>query len=311
MLEGHSIMPSQSPARILAAIDVGTNAARLKLAEVRPNGKLQSVQERRDAIRPGEGVFRTGKVAPQAEKRLVDTLREYAEICASARAMVRAVATSSLRDAVNGRQVRQRVKDETGVDLEIISGLEEARLICMAVLEGAGRQERSLVIDIGGGSTEVIRATGATPKQMYSLALGTVRLTERFDCGDRVEPKELEKLREYAQAVVVDGLGGNGAKSLNGVYGSSGTVRSLVAYAGSKKEPTIRLDKLSQAVEELAAMSAKERLEIFEPRRADVVVAGAVILEALAEQLGFEEVRSVDRGLRDGVLLDLLRRLDG
>jgi exopolyphosphatase/guanosine-5'-triphosphate,3'-diphosphate pyrophosphatase len=296
---------------VLAAIDVGTNAARLKLAEVRSNGKLQSLQERRDAIRPGEGVFRTGKMAPQAQERLLETIQAYAKICREHGARTRAVATSSLRDAANGPQVRTNVREATGIDLEVISGSEEARLICLAVLEDVKNTDRSLVIDIGGGSTEVIRATGTNPKQLYSLQLGTVRLTERFDCGDRVEPERLSRLRDHAQAVVVEGLGLNGGKPLDAVYGSSGTIRSLVSFAGSKKEPTIRRDKLSKAVEELAAMSTKKRLDYFEPRRADVIVAGAVILEALAEHLGFEEVRAVDRGLRDGVLMDLLGRLDG
>jgi exopolyphosphatase/guanosine-5'-triphosphate,3'-diphosphate pyrophosphatase len=295
----------------LGAIDVGTNAARLKLAEIHSNGKLHTLQERRDPIRPGEGVFRTGSMAPQAQERLLETIQEYARICREHGARTRAVATSSLRDAANGPQVRAHVREATGIDLEIISGSEEARLICLAVLEDAKATERSLVIDIGGGSTEVIRATGTNPKHLYSLLLGTVRLTERFDCGDRVDPERLKALRDHAQAVVVEGLGLNGGKPLDGVYGSSGTIRSLVSFAGSKKEPTIRREKLSKAVEDLAALSAKKRLDYFEPRRADIIVAGAVILEALAEHLGFEEIRAVERGLRDGVLMDLVRELDG
>ena len=296
---------------VLAAIDVGTNAARLEVAEVRPKRKLQAIAESRDAIRPGEGVFRTGKMAPAAQERLLATIREYAKICRGQGARTRAVATSSLRDASNGRQVRANVREATGIDLEIISGSEEARLICLAVLESVKPNDRSLVIDIGGGSTEVIRASGSNPKQLYSLQLGTVRLTERFDCGDRVEPERLRALREHAHSVVTEGLGLNGSKRLDGVYGSSGTIRSLVSFAGSKKAPTIRRDQLSKAVEELAAMSIKKRLDYFEPRRADVIVAGAVILEALTERLGFDEIRAVDRGLRDGVLMDLLRQPDG
>src|SRR5262245_46471973 len=129
---------------MLAAIDVGTNAVRLKIARRRSDGRLQSVLARRDGIRPGEGVFETGRVPGHVLERLIGTLADYRSLCQSHGAQPRAVATSALRDAHNRSEVLERVRARTGLSLEIISGREEARLICLGVLEGTAPDMRSL-----------------------------------------------------------------------------------------------------------------------------------------------------------------------
>src|SRR5579862_3767266 len=145
----------QTRSTCFAAIDVGTNAVRLKIARRRATGRLETLHQQRDPIRPGEGVFSTGAIGPAAAARLLYTLREYAERCRDFGARTRAVATSALREASNRAELVERARREAGLELEIISGREEARLTCLGVLEGAAPSERALCIDVGGGSTEL------------------------------------------------------------------------------------------------------------------------------------------------------------
>jgi exopolyphosphatase/guanosine-5'-triphosphate,3'-diphosphate pyrophosphatase len=293
---------------VVGAIDIGTNAARLLVSEVRPNGALHVLRAQRDAIRPGEGVFKTGKIAPKVAGRIVSTLKDFAHTCRGLDAQVRAVATSSFRDAANGEDVRQQVLEATGIDIEIISGDEEARLICAAVLERVPPKSRGLVIDIGGGSTEVTLARAGAILSLNSLSIGTVRLTELFDANEKVESARLNEMRAFARMAIEKTFNREGWAPPNVIYGSSGTVRSLAAFMAPKKSRTVTLPRVTRELETLAAMSAKERRKHFEPSRADVIVSGAVVLESLMDRLELAQVTSVDRGLRDGILMDLLAR---
>ena len=171
--------------RILAAIDVGTNAVRMEIARPLPDGSIETLHQERDPVRPGEGVFATGSMSRQVADRLLATLRRYAALCRRYHATVRAVATSAVREARNQEEIVRRVKRETGLDLEVVSGREEARLICVGVLNGRPRTARGLVVDIGGGSTEVATAVGEEAKELYSVGLGAVRLTEIFGSAGR------------------------------------------------------------------------------------------------------------------------------
>ncbi len=213
----------------LAAIDVGTNSVRMKLARTRPDGSLDVVCEQRDPVRPGEGVFGTGNIAPAAVDRLLTVLARYATICRAHGAEVRAVATSALREAHNRDAVLARARDELGLALEILSGRDEARLICLGVLRDEAPEARSLVIDVGGGSTEVISARGARPVALWSVDLGSVRLTERVSKHRGAD--ELRALRRHARDIVAAALPRDIAGPPDTALGSSGTIRAVVAFA--------------------------------------------------------------------------------
>ena len=129
---------------VLAAIDVGTNAVRLEMARPLPDGNLELLHQERDAVRPGEGLWRTGAMPKEVADRLLSTLRRYGALCRRHRARVRAVATSAVREARNRDEIVARVRREAGVNLEVISGREEARLICLGVLHGTPDRVRSL-----------------------------------------------------------------------------------------------------------------------------------------------------------------------
>jgi exopolyphosphatase / guanosine-5'-triphosphate,3'-diphosphate pyrophosphatase len=293
---------------IIAAIDVGANAVRLEIARGFPDGTFESVHQERDPVRPGEGLFQTGVIPEYVVERLLGALRRYAIICKRHHARVRAVGTSALREAKNRDEIIRRVKRETGLMLEAISGKEEARLMCLGVLSGRPPKARSLCIDIGGGSTEVAGAIGERPVKLWSVAIGSVRMTELFKSHREVSPKQLRLLREFAREAVEDSLP-SGIRGFPGMaLGSSGSIRAIVAAAAAEGTAHATAEQISKTVEKLARMDPEERRRRFDDRRAEVIVAGAVILEALARHLSLRAVTAVDRGLRHGVLVDLVRR---
>jgi exopolyphosphatase/guanosine-5'-triphosphate,3'-diphosphate pyrophosphatase len=293
--------------RIVGAIDVGTNAARLEIARVHPDGSLETLHQERDPIRPGEGVFTTGRMSPEVQDRLVTTMRRYAALCRRYHARVRAVATSAMREAKNGRDVVRRVRTTAGIDLEVVSGREEARLICLGVLQGRAPATRSVLLDIGGGSTEVATAVGERPTNLWSVPLGAVRLTQIFGTGGRISDARLAALRTFSAEAFREALPAFRARLLHAV-GSSGTIEAVVGFASRHKRATRK--EIARAVDELAAMSVAERRRQFDPRRAEIVVAGAAVLEAAMRHLDLGSITAVGTGLRNGILVELSRRDD-
>jgi len=303
-------MPTSTQQPVLAAIDVGTNAVRLELARPDAEGSLETLHQERDPIRPGEGVFTSGEMPEETADRLLSTLRRYAALCRRHKARVRAVATSAMRDAKNREEIVQRVRDEAGLNLEVVSGKEEARLICLGVLHRKPPNARSLLVDIGGGSTEVVLATGERPDDLWSLALGSVRLTEMFDAAGKVTPKQLRLMRSYVEEHLRKAIPERLPHLPRVALGSSGTINAVVGYAASEGTGHASMRQLTHAVETLAEMTPERRRKRFDPRRADIIVAGATVLERVARHLGVETVTGVNRGLRDGLLVDLLYRQD-
>ncbi len=303
-------MPTSPQQPVLAAIDVGTNAVRLELARPDAEGSLETLHQERDPIRPGEGVFTSGEMPEETADRLLSTLRRYAALCRRHKARVRAVATSAMRDARNREEIVRRVRDEAGLNLEVVSGKEEARLICLGVLHRKPAHTRSLLVDIGGGSTEVVLATGERPDDLWSLALGSVRLTEMFDAAGKVTPKQLRLMRSYVEEQLRKGIPERMPNLPRVALGSSGTINAVVGFAASEGTAHVSVRQLTNAVETLAELTPERRRKRFDPRRADIIVAGATVLERVARHLGVETVTGVNRGLRDGLLVDLMYRQD-
>jgi exopolyphosphatase / guanosine-5'-triphosphate,3'-diphosphate pyrophosphatase len=293
---------------LIASIDVGANAVRLEIARGFSDGSIESVHQERDPVRPGEGLFQSGTISTAVVERLVGVLRRYAIICKRHQARVRAVGTSALREAKNRDDIIRRVKRETGLVLEAISGKEEARLMCLGVLSGRPPKARSLCIDIGGGSTEVAGAIGDQPTKLWSVAIGSVRLSEIFKNHGEVSPKQLRLLREFAREAIEDSMPPGIRGFPRVALGSSGSIRAIIASAAAEGTGHATAEQISHAVEKLARMDPDARRKRFDARRADVIVAGAVILEALAHHLSLHAVTAVERGLRHGVLVDLVRK---
>lgn len=294
---------------MLAAIDVGTNAVRLEIARPLPDGSLETLHQERDAVRPGEGVFTTGGIPPEVADRLLSTLRRYGALCKRFGAVTRAVATSALRESNNREAIVRRARKEAGLELEVVSGREEARLICLGVLHGKPASARSLVVDIGGGSTEVAFAIGERPQNLWSVAIGAVRLTQIFEADGKVGAKKLELMRRFADEAFREAIPTWDRKMPSIALGSSGTINALLAYASAGGAGQATPKEISKAVERLADMTLAQRRQKFDSRRAEIIVAGAVVLETAARHLRLRSISTVDRGLRDGVLVDLVRRV--
>jgi exopolyphosphatase/guanosine-5'-triphosphate,3'-diphosphate pyrophosphatase len=197
-------MKPKTTETLIAAIDVGPMPSAWRSCAAFPTAASNRCTKSAIRSAPARGLFQTGIIPPAVVDRLVGVLRRYAIICKRHHAHVRAVGTSALREAKNRDDIIRRVKREAGLDLEAISGKEEARLMCLGVLSGRPPKARSLCLDIGGGSTEVAGAVGDQPSKLWSVAIGSVRLTEIFKSHREVSPKQLRLLREFAREAVED-----------------------------------------------------------------------------------------------------------
>lgn len=308
---------------VLAVVDVGSNSVRLQIGHAAADGTLTVLGEDKAPVRLGEQVFRTGRLAPDAITRAAVALHRFAELSRRAGAQtVRAVATSAVREASNRALLLRTVRQQAGLELEVISGAEEARLICLGVLQGAPPGERKLLCDIGGGSTEITAARGEEPEASYSLQLGSVRLTEFFIEHDPITRKEARLVDEAVQDALgeVDGLLVGKFKRMMGSAGTISAVMALVRAPSSSRAPLrapsigkpglVTREQVELALERLRGTNSKERRRLgVEEHRADIVYAGAAILAGVMRKLRVEEVETTSRGLRDGLMVDLIRRV--
>lgn len=292
-----------------ASIDIGTNSVLLLVAALQPDGSFTAVEEDLELTRLGSGVDGSGVLA---EGPLRDTVAAVARFAARARALgargLVITATSAARDASNGIEFLQAVQDATGVTAEILSGDEEAALTYESAARDFG-DGQLLALDIGGGSTEIVAGTSGAVSFRQSFDLGCVRLTERWLHSDPPTPSELEALRgDLRQAWAQLPAAEPGAR-LVAIAGTATTLCALhlglPAYDGERVHGArLTLQEVRALAARLSAMSLDERLALpgLQPKRADVIVAGAEILAAVMERLGVDEVTISDKGLRWGIL---------
>jgi exopolyphosphatase / guanosine-5'-triphosphate,3'-diphosphate pyrophosphatase len=295
-----------------AAIDVGTNTVLLLVAERTPSGFIP-VAERGSITRLGKGVDASRRLAAEAMERTLDAVGRFAAEARSLGVQALVVsATSAARDAQNGAEFLAAARARAGVEVEILSGEEEARLSYLAVATdfGAEAAERELVaIDIGGGSTEFIFGTGFSVRFRTSINIGSVRLTERCIRSDPPSTEDLARLKTELNRA----LGQVPRPRANAlVVGVAGTVTTLYAVAnGIAPYDAARVHKGWLSREELARtrarlaavpLAARRSIPGLQPERADVIIAGALLLEQALEHLGAAGVRVSDRGLRWGLL---------
>ncbi|MXZ67466.1 MAG: Ppx/GppA family phosphatase [Acidimicrobiia bacterium] len=305
----------------LAAIDVGTNSVHMVIARPVDGGTPEVLAREKVSVRLGQGATDMKHLAPDAIERAVAALTEFRHIADAYGAEVVAVATSAVREAENRRDFQQRVRDETGVAVEVIPGTEEARLIHLGALSAvpaAGRPH--LVLDIGGGSTELIVSTGTEPQLVRSVKLGHIRLTDRFFPGGIIRAGAVEECRRHIRSFVAPEARRARAIGFDLAVGCSGTIAALASMAASsrgKRRPrsvantTIDRDELDRTVAEVLARphpDDRRDLRGLERTRRDVIVGGAVLLSQLFEDLGMESLVISTGALREGVLLDRFSR---
>lgn len=296
-----------------AAIDVGTNSVLLLVAERQADGRFTAVEERSEITRLGKGVDQTRTLSPEALETTLKVLERFAQEARDLGAKgIVATATSAARDATNGQVFLEGARARAGLEVEIISGDEEARLSFASAFSDFGGERPLVVLDIGGGSTEFIYG-GVTGELTFrrSFDVGSVRLTERQVKADPPAQAELEAI-DVLLAQTFAGLPTPPAGFK--MIGVAGTVTTLCAVA-RRVEPydptlihgaTLELEEIDAALTRLASLPTSLRKTVpgLQPKRADVIVAGGLIFRAAMHALKVTEVTVSDRGLRWGLLAD-------
>jgi exopolyphosphatase/guanosine-5'-triphosphate,3'-diphosphate pyrophosphatase len=311
-------------AETLAAVDVGTNSLHLVVARTTEAGRFDVLTREKEMVRLGSGSTDMRELTPDAIDRAVAALGRFRRIADSHDAPLRAVATSAVREAENRQELVRRARDEAGVDIEVVSGVEEARLIHLGVLQALELfDSRLLLCDIGGGSTELLIGERGEVLASTSLKLGAVRLTNRFFAGDRLHPSAVDSCRRHVEELLSSFERPASRLGFEVAVGSSGTIEQVLRIARglAGEEPlrtlngaVLRRKQVTQVVE--AAIDARrhgttDQLPDLDPKRADILLAGALILEGVVRELGIKQLVISDYALREGVFLDTVARHQG
>jgi exopolyphosphatase / guanosine-5'-triphosphate,3'-diphosphate pyrophosphatase len=310
---------------ILAGIDIGTNTFRLLIAET-VHGSLRELFADRRVTRLGQGLDRSGRIDAEAAERSVNVLLEFADAIRRHGVLhTSAIGTSALRNASNTRQFLATVKEHAGIDIRVVSGEEEARLTLLGVshsLKGAARDlspVASCILDVGGGSTEVIVSRGEGDPVIVSLPLGAVYLTERFLVHDPPSGDELDRIRGVVREEL-DSRFGELRCAPSGLFiGTAGTVATLASIKmgletydpGRINGSVLTCDDIDEMIRALSRLTREERKTVrgLEPGREDIIIAGAVITREVMSRLHRISMLVSVWGLREGILLDLYEKL--
>ena len=313
--------PNTGVTRRVAFMDIGTNSIRLLIVRVNPNHSTNVLIQLKQTVRLGEGEFDTQLLQPKAVERAVSVTQQFASLIRShGTDDVIAVATAATREARNQREFVERLQEAAQLDVRVVSGQEEARLIYLGVSSGFHLQDKqAFFIDIGGGSTEVILGTQHTYRYLNSLRLGAIRLAAQFPAGEHgvMSPRKYGRIVHFVQRHAVHTLREVRSHHIDLAIGSSGTIENLADVAMRRyvdrrlqRDDELTSRNLRETVRELGAMPLKERRRVpgLNPERADIVMAGAAILEAFMQALDLPAIRVSERGLREGLLMDYLIR---
>ncbi len=305
----------ERPGRV-AAVDQGTNSIRLLVAEPDRRGGFDELARDMVITRLGEGVDRTGRLAPEALERTIEVLARYARRARALHAeRIRVAATAALRDASNAGEFERRVRSLAGSELEVVTGEQEAALSFLGGTRGLDAPAPFLVLDIGGGSTEFVLGSDR-PSVAISTQMGSVRLTERFVRTDPPTEDELDAMRASVNEIVDEverAVPVAEARTLVAVAGTATTVQAIALDLESYDPERIHRTRLSRddaarVLSRLAGMTTGERaaLPVMAAGRADVIVAGAVVLVELMERFGWDEVVVSETDILDGLVLEMV-----
>ena len=294
----------------LAAIDVGSNSIKLVVVEATARDSFTELASEREIIRLGQETLVNKHISDAAIARAVNCLNHFREIAERHGAeSITAIATAFLREADNADDFVRIVEQETGLRVEVLAGIEEARLIGLAAAQGCGTQGlTSLNIDIGGGSTEFSLFREGEALKLISIKLGAVGLTDSFIRSDPPAPNELEALRSEIRVPLEPLASELREHPWDQTTATSGTAVTLGAVLS---HDTISLPVLQRLNTAMASCSWAERRPMpgLPPQRADIIVAGGLVLEEVMTALAIESVRLCDWSLREGVIIDRLRAL--
>jgi exopolyphosphatase/guanosine-5'-triphosphate,3'-diphosphate pyrophosphatase len=305
----------------IAAIDIGTNSIHLLVARALDGNRFEVIDREKEMVRLGSGSGDMKVLEPAAIDRGIETLQRFRQVAEISGATIHAVATSAVREAENRDEFIDRARAEAAIEVEVISGVEEARLIHLGVLQAVPVfDQQVLVIDIGGGSTELVLGRSGRELEARSLKLGTIRLTERFFSGEQVRRSDIDDCRQFVRAYLRPVARELARRGYEVAAGSSGTILNIAEMVRAHRgaEPVLVQSNFEFTADELAevvkavtkARTPKEllKLEGLDPKRADIILAGVLLLEQAFAELRIDRMIVSDYALREGVLLDALQR---
>lgn len=314
--------------RIVTFIDLGTNSLRMLVVRLNPNHSYTILSRQKQQVRLGEGEFEEEEITPAAMDRAVVVAKKFVDLARTFHAEeFVAVATSATREASNQNDLLHRIRQEAGLDIRIISGREEARLIYLGVVSAIHLSDRRIFcIDIGGGSTEIAIGDAKGYHVLDSFRIGAIRLANLYPCPDEkgiVSGEQQKKIQRHVRNAIVHAKASIRTLRPDCVIGGSGTIMNLAEIAEKALHPvnesppkpnghTLKYKELRKVIELLSPMTLEQRRKVpgINPERADIIVPGALILEVFMKELGFSEISVTGRGLQDGLLVDYLSRMD-
>jgi exopolyphosphatase/guanosine-5'-triphosphate,3'-diphosphate pyrophosphatase len=314
----------QSPRRRFAALDVGTNSIRLIVAEAAPDGAYTVIDDEKIIARLGAGLGETNRLDPERIEATAEACLAMRNIAESYEVdRLEAVATAAARQAENGEHFLQRVKDVSGVELRVIGPEEEARLAFRSVGRAFDLDDQAaLIVDVGGGSTEIVVSINGVIEQVIPARLGAVQLTERFGSPTDQDSAPYHRMRRYVMDVL-KGLEWSASVTPGVMYGAGGTFTALAQIAMHRMAPTntgdemlpftirgyeLRRGEVRHVLDWLRKMSDRQRAAIpgLSPDRAGIIVAGVTIVDRVMRRFDVNRLVAHDGGIRDGLLLTMI-----
>lgn len=307
---------------VAAFLDLGTNSVRLLVVRFNPNKSYTVLTQQKEVVRLGEGEFDEQILQPEAMRRTLYVCRHFADIAASMGARhIIAIATSAVREAANQAVFVRQFKKATRLDLHVVSGREEARLIYLGISRAMNLgRKKALFLDIGGGSSEIIVGDQTDHQFLDSLKLGAIRLSSKFlkeRAAKPVSEARYRKIQRHVRGVAARTLRNLKRYNLDLAVGSSGTILNLADIACRRflnrrlrPNEVVSLERIRKVIRHLCKLPLEKRRNVpgINPDRADIIVGGAAVLETLMQELHLKEICVSDRSLRDGLLADYLAR---
>jgi exopolyphosphatase/guanosine-5'-triphosphate,3'-diphosphate pyrophosphatase len=310
----------------LAVIDLGTNSVRFDVHQIGPGNRIRQLHREKLMVRLGQGVFLEGKLDKAAIRRTVHAFSSFQRTAQSLNAQkIVAFGTSALREAADSERLLTLIRKRTGIDVRVISGFEEARLIALGILTNERAfKGRFALLDIGGGSAEISICRGRTISHSNSFPLGTARLQQVFlkssppKSPSPGELSPLDQLRRYIKGVLLPKMISEEWPKVPQIIGSSGTIRALgrMLKKSGGNGKAIEIKELRKLIKTMSTMTTTQLLGIpgMEAKRVDMILAGAILLEECMDAVGAKRVLTTEFSLRDGILreeLELVRQHQG
>jgi exopolyphosphatase/guanosine-5'-triphosphate,3'-diphosphate pyrophosphatase len=311
----------RSDDRVLAFIDLGTNSIRMSVVRIKANQAYTILREEKEIVRLGEHVFGSDYLQTKVMQKAVLVCQKFVEVANAFNSdEIIAVATSATREAKNKFEFIEELR-KTGLDVKVISGKEEARLIYLGIASGVHiENKKTIFIDIGGGSTEIIIGDQSRYCSTNSIELGAIRLSRMFlsECIEKPVPVQVYKtMKQYVRNKMRRTMERMNREKIKLAIGSSGTIINLAEIArkifkkgGSKRDLVLKQSDLKEVITLLCSLPLDERKKVpdINADRADIIIGGAVILETIMEEYALKEIMISHRSLRHGLLMDYLQR---